>query len=128
MSTKINTIVAPMSPRTFWASTSPAVKVRLAPSDVSTNHSPDSVTTSWGAAQQCHGLPGAKNCTGTDNAGYVNRTNAAFQKLVTVILRACAASTKVLSSRPVASTTIRAGRMARQRLIAVEIPSGVLIT
>jgi len=40
-----------------------------------------SVSYAWNEAQQCHGLPGASNCTGTDNAGYVNRTNAAFQKV-----------------------------------------------
>eukprot|EP00937_MAST-01D_sp_MAST-1D-sp2_P000959 g959.t1 len=40
-----------------------------------------SVSYAWNEAQQCHGLPGAKNCSSTDNAGYVSRTNAAFQKL-----------------------------------------------
>jgi tripeptidyl-peptidase-1 len=40
-----------------------------------------SVSYAWNEAQQCHGLPGASNCTGTDNAGYINRTNIEFQKV-----------------------------------------------
>ncbi len=40
-----------------------------------------SVSYAWSEAEQCHGLPGSVNCTGTDNAGYVNRTNVEFQKV-----------------------------------------------
>lgn len=40
-----------------------------------------SVSYAWNEAQQCHGLPGAVNCSGTDNAGYIERTNIEFQKV-----------------------------------------------
>jgi subtilase family serine protease len=40
-----------------------------------------SVSYAWSESEQCHGLPGAVNCTGTDNAGYINRTNFEFQKV-----------------------------------------------
>lgn len=40
-----------------------------------------SVSYAWSESEQCHGLPGASNCSGTDNAGYVNRTNVEFQKV-----------------------------------------------
>jgi len=28
-----------------------------------------SVSYAWSESEQCHGLPGSVNCTGTDNAG-----------------------------------------------------------
>eukprot|EP00912_Choanoflagellata_sp_UC4_P000395 UC4_evm2s243 len=40
-----------------------------------------SVSYAWRESQQCSGLPGPSNCSGTDNAGYVNRTNFEFAKL-----------------------------------------------
>lgn len=40
-----------------------------------------SVSYAWNEDRQCRGLPGAVNCSHTDNAGYINRTNVEFQKL-----------------------------------------------
>lgn len=40
-----------------------------------------SVSYAWSEAQQCHNKQLHSNCTGTDDAGYIARTNAAFQKV-----------------------------------------------
>ena len=62
-----------------------------------------SVSYAWNEAQQCHGLPGSANCTGTDNAGYINRTNVEFQKaalLGTTVLVASGAFTLHATAPP----------------------------